>query len=235
MDNKALYAFLKAKGVTYFFHANTVSTSFTFMVNNGLMSRGLVEKKGCFQTKQKSDEIDKKYDVWDDIFIDSLDLHGFFPRQNLYGPVAFQFNIEFLLEDSHDIWITKDNPIYWNEKLTMEEKYFQGIDDLTENWDNFDRQKKMFTIRKAHEPSLFKYLEKIILDDPGVTIPESIHLLKEAVRSINEAVALNPLLKGKSEVRICQNCYCKDNYLDQVSVDELRSLFLPKEILSEKE
>ena len=68
LDPKELYEFFESKKLKYFYHANTVRTSCTFIEQNGLMSRGYVEYKGLTQTPQTSDEVDKKFDVWNDIF-----------------------------------------------------------------------------------------------------------------------------------------------------------------------
>jgi len=227
IDNIILYEFLKEKGITHFFHANTLTTALTFIENNGLLSRGLVEKLGLNQTIQSSDDDDKRFDVWDDIFVDTTDLHGYFPRQNLYGPILFKFNIEFLLEDTLDIWITKNNPIYWNNTLTNQDKYFQDINDLQTNWDIFDRQRKMFTIRKADKPILFNNLEKIIVDNPKVQLQDNTHLFNEVVKELNAKAEENNFFKGKFEERSCEaSCFCKKNYLYDIGDENLRRLFL---------
>ncbi|RTZ23381.1 hypothetical protein EKN09_09165, partial [Vibrio penaeicida] len=125
LDNQELHELLVKKGVTHFHHANSLATAITFIEEEGLLSRGDVEKEDLIQTNQSSDDDDKDFDVWDDIFIDIVDLHGYFPRQNLYGPVLFKFNIDFLLDDDLDIWVTKNNPIYWNHQLKHSDKYFK--------------------------------------------------------------------------------------------------------------
>ncbi len=227
IDNIKLYEFLQEKGITHFFHANTLTTALTFIENNGLLSRGLVEKLGLNQTIQSSDDDDKRFDVWDDVFVDTTDLHGYFPRQNLYGPILFKFNIEFLLENTLDIWITKNNPIYWNSTLTNQDKYFQDIDDLKMNWDVFDRQRKMFTIRKSDKPILFNNLEKIIVDNPNVQLGDKTHLYNEVVRELTAIAEKNTFLKGKFEDRNCSSsCFCKKNYLYDIGEENLRRLFL---------
>lgn len=174
-----------------------------------------VEKKGLFQTTQSSDEIDKKHDVWDDIFIDTVDLHGHFPRQNLYGPVLFKFTTDFLLKDEVDIWITKNNPIYWNENTTNEEKYFQGIDEIIERWDEFDRQRKMVTIRKPAKPMLFESLEEITLDNPKVTIYDEVIPFLEAKNVLNRLADDKPELRKLMVQRKCNWCFCHKNYSEQ--------------------
>ena len=75
-----------------------------------------------------------------DIFLDTVDLHSYFGRQNHYGPVLFKFSIEFLRELEIDIWITKDNPINWTEEMTNKEKYFSTVTELKKNWNDYQRQ-----------------------------------------------------------------------------------------------
>ena len=156
ISNRELHTFLLSKDINYVYHANTVSTSITYIQNGGLLSRGDVEDKKLNQTIQSSDDDDKLFDVWNDVFIDTHDLHSHFPRQNLYGPVLFKFNIDFLLIDDIDIWITKDNPIYWNKSLSDKDKYFQSIDELKELWDSIECQKRMTTIRKPNKISIIQ-------------------------------------------------------------------------------
>src|SRR5690348_1778209 len=124
LNNQALYDFFTEKGISKFFHANTVATSVTFLEEGGLLSRGAVEKKGLYQTPQTSDRIDKIVNVYDDVFLDSVDLHQLFPRQNYYGPVLFVFSNDFLLMENYDMWITRENPKYWNSEMSDDEKYF---------------------------------------------------------------------------------------------------------------
>lgn len=226
LNNQELYTLLKDKGIENFFHANTLTTSLTFLEEKGLMSRGLVEAKGLPQTEQSSDEDDKKFDVWNDMFLDIIDLHGYFPRQNLYGPILFKFNIEFLNEDTFEIWITKNNPIYWNESDSMEEKYFQSVEELKENWDKYDIQRKMFTIKNATTPILFDYLEKIIVDDPCVSIEDGAIVLSKVLKDeLSELINKELISKDFFEWRQCTSCYCKKNYLD-LTISDLKRLFL---------
>ncbi|MBL4764407.1 MAG: hypothetical protein JKX67_03875 [Colwellia sp.] len=228
IDNLKLHQFFTEKNITHFYHANSLATASSFIEANGLLSRGCVEERGLFQTTQSSDEIDKKHDVWSDIFVDSVDLHGHFPRQNLYGPVLFKFSIDILLKDEIDIWITKNNPIYWNEDTTNEEKYFQGIDDLIQCWDNFDRQRKMITIRKPGKPVLFESLEEIMLDNPKVNIYGKVNPFFEAKETLSQLTDNKSQLRGLMMQRECNWCFCHDNYLKQVSTEQIARLFLPQ-------
>lgn len=227
INNLRLHQFLTEENITHFYHANSLATASSFIEENGLLSRGCVEERGLFQTTQSSDEMDKKHDVWGDIFIDTVDLHGYFPRQNLYGPVLFKFTTDFLLKNEVDIWVTKDNPIYWNESTTNEQKYFQGIDELIQRWDEFDRQKKMFTIRKPGTPMLFESLEEIILDDPKVNIYNEISPFCEAKDILHNLTNNNPELRRLVVQRECSRCFCHDNYLNQIPTEQIARLFLP--------
>ncbi|MFP1754888.1 hypothetical protein [Lonsdalea quercina] len=226
IDNIQPHSFLRSQDIIHLHHANTVATAISFIKNGGLVSRGDIERLGAFQTKQESDHEDKQYDVWEDVFLDTVDLHGFFSRQNLYGPVLFKFNIDFLLCEDLDIWITKANPMFWTQNMSPDERYFQGMPDILMNWDNFNRQHKMITIRKPYHPILFQYLEKIVLDDPNVqiyndTIPYDVAQKSLCIELKNAQLPLTLLTK-----RHCKRCFCHSNYLKQLATEKISNLFL---------
>lgn len=226
IDNTQLHSFLRSQNITHFHHANTVATAISFIKNGGLISRGDIERLGEFQTKQESDPEDIQYDVWGDVFLDTVDLHGFFPRQNLYGPVLFKFNMDFLLHENLDIWITKTNPMFWIPSMPRNERYFQDMSDILLNWNNFNRQRKMITIRKPYHPILFKYLEEIVLDDPGVRIYEETILYDVAQSSLSAELSNIQPTPIPLTKRRCGSCFCQDNYLKQLNIEKLISLFL---------
>ncbi len=76
----------------------------------------------------------------------------------------FKLTTEFLNELDFEIWVTKDNPINWNQEMTTEEKYFSSVAELRENWDSYARQRKMTTIKNNTEPVLLDYVEEVIYD-----------------------------------------------------------------------
>ncbi|HDM8455146.1 TPA: hypothetical protein P0O09_001644, partial [Yersinia enterocolitica] len=191
IDNIQLHEFFLQKNITHLHHANTVATAISFIENGGLLSRGDIERKNAFQTKQTSDQEDKLYGVWDDVFFDTADLHGFFPRQNIYGPVLFKFNINFLLCEEFDIWVTKKKTMYWTDKHSNSDRYFQDISDILRNWGDYERQQKMITIRKPYKAVLFDYLEEIIIDDPRVEIYDEINFYDAAITAMNEVIFKN--------------------------------------------
>lgn len=231
LNSKALYNFLRGKGYKYFFHANSVTTACTFIEQKGLLSRGAVERNGLIQTEQSSDDIDKTFNVWDDVFLDIVDLHGYFPRQNQYGPVCFVLDIKLLLNpEFSNIWITKDNPIYWTANMDDRKKYYSSVQEYIDEFDaniaNKSIQKKMFTIRKPHkELSFEKYLVKIILDNPEVAVYGR-NLYNEAKIKIEDSLNNSGFNINLLETRSCSGCFCVGNYFDEVEVSDLEKLFL---------
>lgn len=227
LNNKELYDLLIEKGIHHLYHANTVRTSRTYIEQGGLLSRGAVETKGLHQTRQSSDEIDKIFDVWNDVFLDTVDLHTYFNRQNYYGPVLFKLTTNFLSDMDLDVWVTKDNPINWNKETTSENKYFSSVAELKENWDAYARQRKMTTIKNNAEPILFDYVEEIIIDNPAVKNPTTdLVFFNQAITDLKESSKVNPPFKNKFSTRSCSGCFCRSNYLHQHTLSELNRLFL---------
>ena len=230
INKKEFCEFLRSMGINHLYHANTVQTSCTFIDAGGLLSRGAVEAYNLIQTFQSSDNIDKKYNVWNDIFLDSYDLHNLFKRRNYYGPVSFKFNIDILNDERlPKLWITKDNPIYWRANQKNHERYFKNILELKQNYSE-EVWKKMITLRDTFEPLSFNpYLEQIILDNPLVRIGD-IRLFKEAKVALINALERNNMDTSILVTRKCKfNCSCRINYLEQVRTQELKKLFLLKD------
>lgn len=229
LDNEGLFNFFQSKDIHVLYHANTTRTSITYFNQNGLLSRGAVENLGLDQSVQSSDDADKILGVWNDVFLDSTDLHSYFSRQNLYGPILFEFDVSLVKDLKYEIWITKNNPIYWDKDTPLETRYFQTIEELETDWKKYPRQKMMITIRNNSSPILFESVRRVVVDDPRAKIIEDdIRLFNEASKAIKENIPEGHILKGKLKVRECTNCWCRENYLQQVSASDLKRLFLPK-------
>lgn len=230
LDNDKLFEFFKEKEILALYHANTVGTSNTFFESRGLLSRGAVENLNLHQTPQASDNIDKNLGVWNDVFLDTCDLHSFFGRENKYGPVLFELDRELIRNGEFEIWITKNNPIYWNKNTTTQDRYFQSVEELRDKWCLIERHRKMVTIRNNRTPILFDYVRRIIVDDPKVTINEidgsQTHLFNEVFHKIRKTISNDHPLKGKFIFRNCGTCWCTDNYLNQKTPNDLKRLFL---------
>lgn len=232
--NAELYESLLSKGVSHLFHANTVATSTSFVLAGGLLSRGDVERRNIFQTPQSSDDDDRKFDVWNDVFLDAEDLHEKFKRQNKYGPVLFRFGIEFLLRDDLDVWITKNNPIYWREGQASEDRYFQSATELMRSWDEPGSQQRMFTIRKPGGPVLFPYLDAIILDyfDGNVYAEQGLHAGTITEHALFAATDSFRSLRSMVKRRECgSRCYCAENFSSELSDLERARLFCPRDLI----
>lgn len=229
LDALNVLGVLKSKGITHLYHANTVRTACTFIRSGGLLSRGAVEDLGLQQTPQNSDEKDKQFDVWYDIFLDSSDLHTLFNRQNHYGPVLFKFNVDILTKtDLPSLWVTTNNPIYWADDSTLEDRYFQTVEELNNGYTN-KSFRQMITLRNTTSPLLFEpFLEEIILDDPCVRVG-GVSMVDEAKAALTSAISENEFIFNNVErsIRNCYNCWCRDNYLNQRSAHELKLAFLP--------
>lgn len=227
LNNLEFHKLLSEKGINHFYHANSVRTSRTYIEKGGLMSRGAVESYGLPQTSQGTDKVDKLFDVWNDIFLDTVDLHDYFGRQNYYGPIVFKISTAFLIQDDFDIWVTKDNPKHWTEAMTAEQKYFQSVQELRENWDLYQRQRKMTTVKNCLKPILLEYVEEVIVDNPKVLNKQNGTIyFDKAIEDLKQTLLSNPPLKSKFKTRTCSGCYCESNYLEQVSITDLNRLFL---------
>ena len=113
-----------------------------------------------------------------------------------------------------------------NDEMSNFDKYFNSVQDLRANWDNYERHKKMVMIRDTDGPILFPQMEMITIDNPAVKVGE-LCFYDEMVQGLKKAAdGILPLQKFRK--RQCKNCYCKHNYLHQVKVSDLRRLFLSR-------
>jgi hypothetical protein len=174
LNPKVVYEILKAKGVKYLYHANSVLTSLTFIQQNSLLSRAFVQKNGLLQTPQKSDEEDKKFNVWDDVFLDGLDLHKKYSRPNNYGPVLFALKLELLQAPSlPPLLVTSNNPWFWKDGEHLNERYCSTTNIIQENYLTGKRldSRIMFTFRIPETRiRLKKYLRGVIIDKPAILV-----------------------------------------------------------------
>lgn len=212
MNNTEIKNILLAENVNYLYHANTVRTSITFLENGGLISRSTVEDLGLVQTSQTSDETDRLFNVDYDIFFDSVDIHERIKKINNYGPVTFVYSINVInILPEGTIKITKKNPMYWNDGMTEEEKYFTTYDEMFVNYrkGNFNQH---FTIVNQHTPLSFNYLCKIIIDNPCSIRQSDQEIFEKAVERINE-IATTKNITVPIVVRECSpGCNCKNQY-----------------------
>jgi hypothetical protein len=202
MQGRDVERILRGIGATKLYHANSITTSCTFLEQGGLLSRYFVENHNLSQTPQDSDYIDKRYGIWDRIFIDHVDIHyraG--PRKgpNQYGPVLFVFDLNLLLElpTGSEVGVTKMNPVNWVDNQSYNERWFESVDELRGNI-SFGDFTKMLVIQAPAEKIAFPNNQaEIFLDDPRrrVSSGEDAYVcaenrLRTAARSGNIAVSI---------------------------------------------
>ena len=200
-------SYLLKKNITELFHANTVTTSLSFISEGGLLSRGEVEKRGLKQTSQLSDDDDKLYNIWNDVFFDSCYVHEVVKNANNYGPVCFVFSVDLLDDTSLPmIRITRSNPFNWKKSLTdnIDDNY---IDDISEYRKGDIAMHLTFFDCKTVIP-FSPYLKKIILDDPQL---EDNGIFEKAKNSILEQLRINNI-DCELQIRHCRLCNCTKKY-----------------------
>jgi hypothetical protein len=170
-----VYRVLQGIGAKQLHHANTVTTSCTFLEHAALLSRAYVEKHELAQTGQSSDDIDKRHGIWDRVFVDHVDIHyrgGRVKGPNQYGPVLFIFDEDILLTlpVGSDVLVTRMNPIYWNDRQTDGDRWYLTADELATSikYGDFD---KMLVIQSPDGKVDFpnKHVQ-IALDEPRRTL-----------------------------------------------------------------
>ena len=201
---------LGEKCVRYLYHANSVLTSISYLEHGGIMSREYTENCGYPQTPQQSDDTDRLFDIYNDIFLDSVDVHEYSKNVNHYGPVLFVYSLDVLDEvQDFDVCVTRINAMYRLESNVSEsQRYYEDSTQLRASFvkGNFGQS---ITIRHISQPLSFDHLVKIIIDDPGED--------KKAYLD-NALYTLKPLLKriGKEnilEIRHCdEKCRCLEVY-----------------------
>lgn len=200
---------LKDKGVTELHHANSVATACQFLRSKALISRGNVERMGLTQTEQESDDADKRYSIWFDVFVDSVDIHSRASRANVYGPVLFVFDLSVIDKNKTGrIWVTKENPTKWAGK-SEEERWFQSKDELQSDFvkGKFDQ---MIVLRHCGGALPFgRHLKKIVLDDPKLKTEEDVNFYSMAVGALRLAMQ-DAGIDVPIERRQCKvGCACK--------------------------
>lgn len=212
IPSKHVFDVLMDKGIGELHHANSVVTACQFIRSRSLMSRGTVERLGIAQTPQQSDDIDKRYGIWFDVFADSVDIHHRARRANAYGPVMFVFDTK-LIERSYTgrIWVTKLNPTKWSGK-SEEQRWFQDKEDLENNLvkGRFDQ---MLVFRHCGGELPFRrFLKKIILDDPNRKNDDGVDFYSMAVGALRLAMA-DSGMDVPIERRVCRaGCVCEEEY-----------------------
>lgn len=224
-----LHNFLKSKGVKYLYCAASVKDACS-MINCGtLMSKRQLNFKKLSTTEPTDAELEKAVSLWNKISFYTCDLHGYFTRQNKFGPVCFVINIDFLLDvNERDISISKRNPVNWKKGLKKNRLYYSSVTEFAEHFDFFLPQriahKNIILLRdKKSTVDLNKYLVEIIIDKPAHR-----HLLfTKAKKALMLALEASGIAHIPLKIRECKEfCFCEENY-GKMPINEIEKLFLP--------
>jgi hypothetical protein len=216
MQGTDIYDVLKKIKVPRLHHANSVTTSCTFLDQGGLLSRQFVEQHKLNQTAQSSDADDKKFGIWDRIFVDQVDIHARARKKkapNEYGPVLFLLELDALLQlpAGTDVLVTKDNPIYWEGKPDAD-RWFQSTEELGKGM-TLGTFGQMIMIRtpsgKLDFPNGYA---RIILDDPHRKLSSGEDAYAHAAERLRAAAEVGKI-NAAIERRECQaDCICPKTY-----------------------
>lgn len=235
LNAKEVYAVLKEKGINNLHHANTVLTSKTFIEEKALLSRNYIEKNELEQTPQKSDAIDKEFDIWDYIFLDAMNLSDYFSKPNEYGPVLFVLKLE-LLQDIETVRVTKRNPCYWKQRDSIESMYYTSIDEIRADYKTGNKLRDggiMFIITSvAGKLDLSKYINEIQIDNPGLILTknkEKINLCSIITNYLSEGIEDIALTKDQIKIRDLAWLKFNYNWMYRVNQDKYKLFFQRKE------
>lgn len=210
-------------GASVLHHANTVTTSATFLENGALLSRAYVERHGLQQTPQVSDDKDRQFHVWNCIFLDHVDIHhqgGRVRGPNRYGPVLFKFDIGLLLRlpEGSTVNVTKSNPVHWVAGQRVSERWFRKPRDLKValSFGDFD---KMIVIRppggRLNFPGRCAVVE---IDDPRRKLGSRDPYYRTE-RKLRSAALVGEVCASFSRHDCKADCSCEEKYRSFSSSD----------------
>lgn len=213
-----LLGVLRDHSVTRLYHANTVATASTFLKHKALLSRKTVSINGWPQTRQTSDELDRNFGIWNDIFLDTVDIHKRSHNRNFYGPVLFEIDINLLdsLSDAWQVRVTKKNPIHWHKREPLSERFFATVQEFRKKHTFGDFDKMIILRHNSGRLSLSTVLQSVIIDSPKITLQldgidyDPFDIARKVLR---DSARESGLSRIKFTQRKCDDhCQCADQY-----------------------
>lgn len=217
MQGTEVYNVLKGIRATHLHHANSVTTSCTFLEQRALASRGFVEDHNLMQTVQSSDQLDKKYGIWHRIFVDHVDIHyrgGRKKGPNQYGPVLFVLDLDILstLPAGSTVRVTKSNPVHWYDNQPDSERYFQTVEELTANIHLGDFDKMLVIQTPSDKLDFPNRRARIVLDEPERKLSSGDDAYDYAEARLKSA-AKTGRVQASISPHVCQDgCICVETY-----------------------
>lgn len=238
LNPKELYDVLQKKGVDKLYHANTVATARLYLEHQCLLSRQYVETNNLYQTPQYTDEKDKKLGIYDDIFLDMVDIHDYLRRPNFYGPLLFVFTTDILLSGLFEtVRITKTNPSKWSVGGSEEDWYYSDMNDFEGNYmignKILDVGKMIIIKGNDGQLPLENYCVKLILDNPNLHVPVEgqnlylIDIIKTYFEPLFADEFYNHVEKEVRHKNIHRGCSCWTKYKNKFNYEmpDFRRLF----------
>lgn len=224
-----LHQFLTSRGVEHLYFSCTVRNACSMLNFGEIMSFGQLLFKKLPMSEMDNVAKYKNACMWNKISLYLHKLHGYFPRQNWFGPVCFKISTDFLLEmDGKDLRVSKYNLLNRKRKYKMKDACYSSIDEFSEAFDSLFDEKKihkniiLVRDKKSHI-YLRKYLKEITLDN----LDERHLLLKKAENALADALKNSELNDVPLKVTKCEKfCFCQINY-NEMTTDEIEKLFLP--------
>jgi hypothetical protein len=211
---KRIYEILKEKGVSSIHHANSVENSALFLRNRCLMSRETIEKHSNQTTSPKAKKSGTDYSVLNDIFADSIDIHGQANAAHTHGPVLLELDIEIINNTyTGKVWVTKSNPMDWDANTHQERKWFVSAHDLEDNFSYGSFKHKVVFRHCGGKLPILGYLNRVILDDPKLqTGRYQVDYFSMAFGALTLAMKQGGF-DAPIEKRVCNpGCSCLDSY-----------------------
>lgn len=132
------------------FHANSIKTSLDYIKKGYIYSRQKGEELNE-QTAQRSDDLDKQLNIYNDIFFDTTDIpYNVGTNTSAYGPIMFVFNLEVI--KNKKIRVTRVNP-FVDPDLTYDKMYYKSVDDIREGINEIGTTK--FLKNTQHHTTLY--------------------------------------------------------------------------------
>jgi hypothetical protein len=217
MTPKDVHDVLKKIGVQNLHHANTVTTSCTFLEESALLSRGYVESHRLKQTPQESDALDKKYGIWDRVFLDHVDIHyrgGRAKGPNQYGPVLFVFELKVLLglPRGTNVQVTKMNPTHWTNKQKEGDRWYLSPDELAKNIGYGDFDKMLVITTPSGKVDFPNDPVQISLDDPNRKMSSGVDAYRHAEQRLKAAARKGEVVIDIASHQCRDGCICVPTY-----------------------
>lgn len=222
------------KNVDYLYHANTVLTSCTYLRHGALLSRKVCDDHQLPQTPQYTDDDDRGFGLWNNIFLDTCDIHDRASTANKYGPVLFILSLDFLLSDDLDtVKITRANPANWEVWTPASDRWYQSIGEVQQDFSKYDFGSHLVLEETGGHLSLSLYLQTVKLDEPRRDLDSGGRLgaMPTATGALVGAESASEV-SPSFEIRNCEaHCGCLREY-ERFSTDEIIRRFGMKGSLS---